>query len=250
MHFLPQRISHSKEDSVVYEPLLEQGEHVEHRRSKTMLVKHVAVQAVVVLIGCLIGVLIGSSIHSHSMSTGCAVDYLRYSPAQDVVSYQLRLLDTSFANKIRPYQGTPSEELDERWFNLYKDTSIAISQAQADHLTNKTSPAPGQEGKYLITLSMFHQLHCLNLLRKSLYPEYYPKTEVDHLDHCVDTLREAVTCTSDVTPLVWAWNDTRNKPEPQFNAFHVCRDFPAIQEWAHENRLEVPHENHVHAEGH
>jgi hypothetical protein len=48
-----------------------------------------------------------------------------------------------------------------------------------------TDPKTGETG-YRVGLEVFHQLHCLNLLRMSTYPEYYTK--------------------------LW-WSDTNDKPE-------------------------------------
>jgi hypothetical protein len=48
-----------------------------------------------------------------------------------------------------------------------------------------TDPRTGETG-YRVGLEVFHQLHCLNLLRMSTYPEYYTK--------------------------LW-WSDTNDKPE-------------------------------------
>jgi hypothetical protein len=48
-----------------------------------------------------------------------------------------------------------------------------------------TDPKTGETG-YRVGIEVFHQLHCLNLLRMSTYPEYYTK--------------------------LW-WSDTNDKPE-------------------------------------
>lgn len=48
-----------------------------------------------------------------------------------------------------------------------------------------TDPKTGETG-YRVGLEVFHQLHCLNLLRMATYPEYYTKVE---------------------------WSDTNDKPE-------------------------------------
>lgn len=48
-----------------------------------------------------------------------------------------------------------------------------------------TDPKSGQTG-YRVGLEVFHQLHCLNLLRMATYPEYYTHVE---------------------------WSDTNDKPE-------------------------------------
>lgn len=36
-----------------------------------------------------------------------------------------------------------------------------IPKSQAALLPNKTAPIPGDDGYYIITLDVFHQLHCL-----------------------------------------------------------------------------------------
>ena len=73
---------------------------------------------------------------------------------------------------------------------------------------------------YIVEMDVFHQLHCLNTLRKSLYPEIYPYNNVtvsrslheakvyfakyfvlqfshgisdrEHLEHCVNSIRESL----------------------------------------------------------
>lgn len=53
-----------------------------------------------------------------------------------------------------------------------------ISQAELDKLglprnsLKVTDPATGKEG-YRAAVEVFHQLHCLNLLRQYVYKEYY-----------------------------------------------------------------------------
>jgi hypothetical protein len=50
-----------------------------------------------------------------------------------------------------------------------------LTKKEASHLLNKTLPAPHDSDKYMIQLEVFHNLHCLNMLRKSLYPDQYPE---------------------------------------------------------------------------
>lgn len=84
----------------------------------------------------------------------------------------------------------PTDDLDKRWEDLYDcmlsralgipvaDADIqtvgisSIPRWQADKLENKTEAIPGTED-YLIELDMFHQLHCLDMVRKALYPDRY-----------------------------------------------------------------------------
>ena len=66
-----------------------------------------------------------------------------------------------------------------------------------------TDPKTGETG-YRVGLEVFHQLHCLNLLRMSTYPEYYPK--------------------------VW-WSDTNDKPEKV--RAHLGKSYPPINPHPH-----------------
>jgi len=50
----------------------------------------------------------------------------------------------------------------------------SITPHEASKLPNKTVKIPGQENQYLIQLEVFHQIHCLDLIRKALY---VPKVE-------------------------------------------------------------------------
>ncbi|KAH9222336.1 hypothetical protein DL95DRAFT_402312 [Leptodontidium sp. 2 PMI_412] len=78
-----------------------------------------------------------------------------WSPAQEAVSYNTVKFDSYFTNRS-PYTKTPPKALDKKWEDLYRS-----------HL-------PHDENTYIITLGVFHQLHCVNHLRKALYPDEHP----------------------------------------------------------------------------
>jgi Mycotoxin biosynthesis protein UstYa len=48
-----------------------------------------------------------------------------------------------------------------------------IDGAMAAQLPNRTTRIPGDDDGYVVGLDVLHQLHCLNILRKSLYPDRY-----------------------------------------------------------------------------
>lgn len=48
-----------------------------------------------------------------------------------------------------------------------------IDKESADQLVNRTSEIPDDPGYYITALDVFHQMHCLNNLRKAVWPEYY-----------------------------------------------------------------------------
>ncbi len=49
----------------------------------------------------------------------------------------------------------------------------AISPESAAKLPNATTPFTYDTDHYIIELDVFHQLHCLNMLRKLVYPDAY-----------------------------------------------------------------------------
>ena len=55
---------------------------------------------------------------------------------------------------------------------------------------------------------------------------------IDHLDHCVDSIRQSLMCSSDISTVVWAWDESRQMTLPLANVTHTCRDFEAIRQWA------------------
>lgn len=49
-----------------------------------------------------------------------------------------------------------------------------IPYSAARQLPNATEWIPGSDNQYLVELDVFHQLHCLNSIRKTFFPERYP----------------------------------------------------------------------------
>ena len=92
-------------------------------------------------------------------------------------------------------------------------------------------------------LSVGHSLHCLDQLRKSLWPERYnnsiwkPDGTFDymtfgHFDHCIDMLRQSLLCACDITPIVYHWNTRLNQTRAHFDTMRTCRNCVKIMDWA------------------
>lgn len=99
---------------------------------------------------------------------------------------------------------------------------------------------------YFFGMDVFHQLHCLNYLRKKtvLYNHLYPsETEVEdqqvppefHIPHCIDSIRLSLQCHADVSLIPQRWADGWLEPWAVWTNKHVCRDFDAIRDWAAES---------------
>lgn len=111
-------------------------------------------------------------------------------------------------------------------------------------------------GQYLASLDVFHQLHCVDLLRKSIHREYYDKHEGSfagapeavvqgHLQHCVETLRQTLMCHGDISLLTYNWVEGREMPYPNFNTIHTCKKWDTLTQWNMHRDVTVEWDNGV-----
>ncbi|KAJ7158137.1 hypothetical protein C8R46DRAFT_1292155 [Mycena filopes] len=158
-----------------------------------------------------------------------------YSPAQDAIEHQVVKFGSDGI-----FQAPPSDEVDAAWENLYQFGISSIPKDQAALLPNKTFPLSFNTTEYIIQLEIFHQLHCLNQIRKGVHRDYYspantstnPLLTPPHLAHCFNFLRQSLMCAADISPLVWQWNPTVQTAEIHFDIVHSCRNFDKISDWA------------------
>jgi hypothetical protein len=100
---------------------------------------------------------------------------------------------------------------------------------------------------YVVQLDVFHQLHCLNLMRKLVYPETYPTDltsqsdealeNIDHLEHCYDQLRQSLQCNSDLATIYWEWVPEVNRAFGNLATTHTCKNFEKVKDWAREHNF-------------
>lgn len=57
------------------------------------------------------------------------------------------------------------------------------------------------------------------------------------LGHCVENLRAAILCHSDVTPVTFHWNRRMQSIVQKLETPHKCRNFEKIRRWAGERRV-------------
>lgn len=87
-----------------------------------------------------------------------------------------------------------------------------------------------------------------NMLRKGLHPEYYPEMrngsssnlEDPHWRYCLESIRQSLMCSADISPLVWQWVDRLKEVRIMGNIIHTCRNYDKIKEWAFERRVQHP----------
>ena len=182
-------------------------------------------------------------------------------PAQDAVELKLTKFDSAVLDGKTSYQGPPTPERDELWRGLYRHMDSHISAEEAKLLPNKTAPEYEYEGSgYLIVLNLFHDLHCLDSIRQyawyfmeeqwnsthNPYTLYESPTEaviakggkgtsLEHVDHCIDILRQSTQCNADITPNVFQYSSKVDKIMARGTVVHECRNFDKIIDWAKRN---------------
>ncbi|KAJ7141706.1 hypothetical protein C8R43DRAFT_892595, partial [Mycena crocata] len=153
-------------------------------------------------------------------------------PAQDAVTTKLvKFTRGSIGRDTAIYERRPSPAVDEAWRGLYELAQTQIPLTEAANMPNRTWPTV--EGNYIIALDVFHQLHCLDILRWHLHPGHnYTQFSMNHVRHCIGAIRQGLMCAADVTPIVWQWSTKLKVAEQRDDVVHVCRDFDRIQDWA------------------
>ncbi|KAI1865358.1 uncharacterized protein JN550_008406 [Neoarthrinium moseri] len=157
------------------------------------------------------------------------------------VRYKFRLYD-NFINS--PYGGEPTPASDEAWHQLLNNMSIRVTAEELAAHGQSSVELPN--GGYLAWLGVFHELHCVKMLRQWSWREHYfpnltaheHQHHMVHIDHCLDWLRNAAVCRADTSALaVFKWAD--KMPHPMLNTHrveHRCVDWDALMS-SHEDRL-------------
>ncbi|KZT00104.1 uncharacterized protein LAESUDRAFT_732609, partial [Laetiporus sulphureus 93-53] len=176
-----------------------------------------------------------------------------YSPLQDMVGYETRRWSLSTYQFPTKYMGT-SQEVDANWDDLYRYGTARVAHSTAKMLAEETLPVPEQNDQYMLTFEVYHQLHCLNLLRKRLHPEDYDPPDADdkvaqeHADHCIDVLRQTLMCVVDINPMIWHWNERVNMTVPKLDVLAECRKWEDVERWSREHFIKtdnVPMASHA-----
>ena len=68
----------------------------------------------------------------------------------------------------------------------FTDGTSVITKNEASKLLNATATAPEHPDTHLIELQVYHDLHCLNMLRKVAYPDQYPEMVKENGDGTVN----------------------------------------------------------------
>jgi len=193
-----------------------------------------------------------SAMFTRASTTEFMKKFSAYSPAVDAVKYE-RVKFNATMGEGSPYVGY-GPEVDKAWHAISYDIGdqvITDAERQIigmpDTHLRAVDPKTGVEG-YRVGLEVFHQLHCINLLRQVTYKDYYVKLgngnfaggDADlqmHTDHCLEILRKNIECNADVGVFTFYLLEGDPLPWPELNTYHQCRNFDRVREWALDNSV-------------
>ncbi|KAI1179334.1 hypothetical protein F4777DRAFT_470745 [Nemania sp. FL0916] len=185
-----------------------------------------------------------------------------YSPAieEGVVEYYETDFENEFAHKTK-WRGPPTPELEAAWSQIWNLGGVEVpldGPAQLGKAPEELVHIDSDETKgYSGMLEVFHQLHCLNLIRQYTWKDYYNDhlggwlneghhhDFVDlnvtthasvgdrmHVDHCIEALRLQLMCNADLTPMLVRKDDSvAIGMKADFNVHKKCRSWDRVVEW-------------------
>ncbi|KAL9011506.1 MAG: hypothetical protein Q9173_003652 [Seirophora scorigena] len=118
-----------------------------------------------VILGIIFTLAISMTINAHSKRPSnfrAAISDLKLVPTHIIFH---NLSQSGFA-------GEPSPDIDASWDGMLAPMNIRVSEVELAR-ENVESVALPEDGGYLAWIGSFHQLHCLNMLRKWIYHDYY-----------------------------------------------------------------------------
>ncbi|UKZ55910.1 hypothetical protein TrVGV298_009734 [Trichoderma virens] len=162
--------------------------------------------------------------------------------------------DSTFFSQGSRYRKAPSPETDAAWnfaganfgFLLIPEDQANESDLTSDHIHLAGGPDQANLTGIPADVEVFHQLHCLNLLRKATWynHDYYRKLGTDEFQHPdgtlsvhVDNLRQRIMCTADVGLVPFYWVGDDGQTDPEFSRTHTCRDFETLHDWMMEHMI-------------
>ncbi|PYH91016.1 hypothetical protein BO71DRAFT_360226 [Aspergillus ellipticus CBS 707.79] len=142
------------------------------------------------------------------------------------------------------YRGPPSNETDKAWDRIVKVGPFNITMNASGSNQTPDNPQP-----QMANLAVFHQLHCLKTLWQYTYFDYYKsrneiftksETEIHkHLDHCVDYLRQALMCQTDMSIIPLHSVEGHDLSVPSYDVPRTCRDFEGARAWVLEHEVDL-----------
>ncbi|TDZ54111.1 hypothetical protein CTRI78_v006541 [Colletotrichum trifolii] len=123
---------------------------------------------------------------------------------------------------------------------MHNASNVRINEKYTTYMdfNDEKQPLPAyvtRKGSELYSIRAFHQMHCVSIIFEDIGYRVLNKTskwETGHVIHCLNTVRSAITCLADATPISYV-NGMGVGHTTDDQQSH-CRDFFALREWAHD----------------
>ena len=165
-----------------------------------------------------------------------------WSPAIDAGAVHFKIIPFNGSKEQESrYRGSPSAEIDSAWANITSSVpQLRLTAAELGQLKKPTDGMYKDETGYAAQLEIYELLGCLDQLRKASYRWQYPELREgtdgfnedawhQDLDHCIETLRMELMCTSNVNVLTYR---NQSNTEADFTAVKKCRNFDELLAWS------------------
>ncbi|KAJ8125640.1 hypothetical protein O1611_g8000 [Lasiodiplodia mahajangana] len=100
-----------------------------------------------------------------------------YAPAVESVGQRHSWQYLGEFGQPSPWRGQPNEEVDEAWNKIAKKGAISVTKQELERLGklhNSSVILPDESGGgYMASMEASHQMHCLDMLRKFSYRDYF-----------------------------------------------------------------------------
>ncbi|KAK2591109.1 hypothetical protein QQS21_011197 [Conoideocrella luteorostrata] len=167
------------------------------------------------------------------------------SEPKNVIGYEIKDFIT---DEDHLWTGAPNPETEANWHHLLQGFDVRISKDDFKNLGRLENAVEvnDETGGYAALINVYHELHCLKLVRWSLYPDYfYPNSSAEqthererHRDHCINYIRQSAMCHADVGLSTWHWRADDKMPHADMMP-HTCRNWNAVDEWAKDRRINM-----------
>ncbi|EAS34747.3 uncharacterized protein CIMG_00101 [Coccidioides immitis RS] len=95
----------------------------------------------------------------------------------------------------------------------------------------------------------YHLAKLADKIRQHVHNDHYQRTDegksvsvIDHVDHCIDIVRQALMCQADTTLITFNDDGALAPVKPDFEATHACQNFDKVHDWAREREFNMTEE--------
>lgn len=173
-------------------------------------------------------------------------------------------------SNVSIYRGEPSAETDAAWDDLAAEAYEVILvdaetlrkagynpehyfKAPSSWKNDGVEEEKAREDLFPVQIDVFHQIHCLNAVRKQMHAKhYFPQDQGGddntanqqhdemhwmHMRHCLHMVLQSLTCSADVDLVPHRWVEADETPFAQFGVSKKCRNFENLRRWNKENAV-------------